>query len=93
MSMVVPYPTPVQPWSADPEQERLFRRILLSVLLAFGVMGYLVPHWTLPRIEVPWELDLPPRVARVIAERIEPVSRQQSTGQVAAPAPAPAPPS
>ena len=70
--MVVPFPHPVQPWSGDPQEERRFRRILLSVLLVFSVMGYVVPNWTLPRIEVPWELELPPRIARVIAERIEP---------------------
>ena len=89
--MVVPYPQPVQPWSGDPEEERRFRRILLIVLLVFTALGYLVPNWTLPRIEVPWQLELPPRIARVIAERIEPLSRQPSTGQVVAPAPAPAP--
>ena len=89
--MVVPFPHPVQPWSGDPQEERRFRRILLSVLLVFSVMGYVVPNWTLPRIEVPWELELPPRIARVIAERIEPVSRETATGQVAVPAPAPAP--
>jgi TonB family protein len=88
--MVVPFPHPVQPWSGDPEEERRFRRILLTVLLVFSVMGYVVPNWTLPRVEVPWELELPPRIARVIAERIEPVSRQTATGQVAVPAPAPA---
>ena len=88
--MVVPFPHPVQPWSGDPEEERRFRRILLTVLLVFSVMAYVVPNWTLPRIEVPWELELPPRIARVIAERIEPVSRQTATGQVAVPAPAPA---
>ena len=88
--MVVPFPHPVQPWSGDPEEERRFRRILLTVLLVFSVMGYVVPNWTLPRIEVPWELELPPRIARVIAERIEPVSRETATGQVTVPAPAPA---
>jgi TonB family protein len=89
--MVVPFPQPVQPWSGDPEEERRFRRILLTVLLVFSVIGYVVPNWTLPRIEVPWELELPPRIARVIAERIEPVSRETATGQVAVPAPDPAP--
>lgn len=89
--MVVPYPQPVQPWSGDPEEERRFRRILLIVLLLFSVMGYLVPNWTLPRIELPWELDLPPRIARVMAERSEPVARQTPSGPVVAPEPASAP--
>ena len=89
--MVVPYPQPVQPWSGDPEEERRFRRILLIVLLLFSVTGYVVPNWTLPRIELPWELELPPRIARVMAERIEPVAQQTASGPVAAPEPASAP--
>lgn len=85
--MVVCYPQARQPWSGSREEDRRFRRILLAVLLVFGVMSYLVPHWTLPPPEAPWQPDLPPRIARLIAERLEPAPRQGATAQRTAPAP------
>jgi protein TonB len=85
--MVVCYPQARQPWSGNREEDRRFRRILLAVLLVFGIMSYLVPHWTLPPLETPWEPDLPPRIARLIAERLEPAPRQGATAQRTAPAP------
>ena len=85
--MVVCYPQARQPWSGNREEDRRFRRILLAVLLVFGIMSYLVPHWALPPLETPWEPDLPPRIARLIAERLEPAPRQGATAQRTAPAP------
>jgi len=84
--MVVCDPQPVQPWTRDREEERRFRRILTAVLACFVVAGYLVTIWNLPPVEIPmWERELPPRIARLVTERLKPAPPPVTTGSPAMP--------
>jgi protein TonB len=84
--MVVCDPQPVQPWTRDREEERRFRRILTAVLACFVAAGYLVTSWTLPPVAIQvWERELPPRIARLVTERLKPAPPPATTGSPAVP--------
>ncbi len=61
-------------WSGSQEEDRRFRRIFGAVLVPFFVVGYIVPHLSVPRIEVAPEEDPPRRIVRIIEERVEPAA-------------------
>ena len=64
------------PWSISAEDERRFRKVLITVLLLTIVLGVAIP--LLPLVKKPIEkaIELPPRVAKLIFEKhIEPKSR------------------
>jgi len=82
--MAAYYLQPVLPWSGPQGEDRRFRLILAGVLTVFFVIGYIVPYLPVPKLEAAWEVDFPPRFARIIADRIEPAtlptaSRQPTT--------------
>ena len=60
---------PILPWSVSPEVERRFRRILRVNLVAFLVLGIIMPLLPLTQIERPVEDILPPRLAKLMLEK------------------------
>jgi len=79
------------PWSGLQEEDRRFWLILAAVLTVFFVIGYVVPSLQLPKVEPAWETVLPPRLARIIEEGIEPASRSPAPEQPATQKPVTAP--
>ncbi|MEN8761951.1 MAG: AgmX/PglI C-terminal domain-containing protein [Thiogranum sp.] len=57
------------PWSISAEDERRFRKVLITVLLLTITLGVAIP--LLPQIKKPLEkeIELPPRVAKLIFEK------------------------
>ncbi|MEN8801574.1 MAG: AgmX/PglI C-terminal domain-containing protein [Thiogranum sp.] len=57
------------PWSISAEDERRFRKVLITVLLLTIALGVAIP--LLPQIKKPLEkeIELPPRVAKLIFEK------------------------
>ena len=87
--MVVCYPQFMEPWQSSRVEDRRFRRILLAVLMLFGMLSYIVPNWELPQLPALLEEPrLPPRLARVITERMTPAPPPAATARSAAPDPA-----
>ncbi len=61
------------PWSISAEDERRFQRVLLGVLALTLVLGVLIPMLPVFKKPVEREVELPPRVAKLLFEkRIEP---------------------
>jgi TonB family protein len=61
------------PWSISAEDERRFRKVLITILLLTIALGVAIPM--LPQVKKPLEkeIELPPRVAKLIFEKhIEP---------------------
>jgi len=86
--MVVCYPQFMEPWQSSREEDRRFRRILLAVLMLFSMLSYIVPNWELPQLPALLEEPrLPPRLARVITERMTPAPPPAATARSAAPDP------
>ena len=57
------------PWSISAEDERRFRKVLITVLLLTIMLGVAIPM--LPQVKKPVEkaIELPPRVAKLIFEK------------------------
>lgn len=60
------------PWALSSEDERRFRRILLSVLALFGVLALVMPFLPVDQVEREQVVEVPPRLARIIMERRAP---------------------
>jgi len=66
------------PWSISAEDERRFRRILIAVLVFTIVTGIAIPLLPVFKKPVEQEVELPPRVAKLIFEkRTEPKPKPQ----------------
>jgi len=66
------------PWSISAEDERRFRRILIAVLVFTIVTGITIPLLPVFKKPVEQEVELPPRVAKLIFEkRTEPKPKPQ----------------
>lgn len=57
------------PWMVAPDEERRFRRILLSVCAAALCLSVLMPYLPVPEQERTVVEELPPRLAKLILER------------------------
>jgi len=57
------------PWSISAEEERRFRKVLITILLLTITLGVAIPM--LPQVKKPVEkeIELPPRVAKLIFEK------------------------
>jgi protein TonB len=54
------------PWSGLQDEDRRFRRILISTLIPFFVLGAMVTHLSAPSMDSLSDTDLPPRQAYLI---------------------------
>jgi protein TonB len=64
------------PWSISAEDERRFRKVLITVLLLTIVLGAAIPLLPLVKKPIEKEIELPPRVAKLIFEKqVEPKPR------------------
>lgn len=64
------------PWSISAEDERRFRKVLITVLLLTIVLGVAIPLLPLVKKPIEKEIELPPRVAKLIFEKhVEPKPR------------------
>ena len=61
----LPYRPAVMPWSAEGEDERRFRKVLLLSLLVSGLLGAGAHFWTLP-IPEDKPVEIPERLARLV---------------------------
>ena len=68
----LPYRTPVMPWSVHGEDESRFRKILLVVLIIAFLLGYLIPLWQKPVVEVEAKIEIPERLAKLLLEKKPP---------------------
>ncbi len=57
------------PWSVSAEEERRFRRVLLAVMAFTLALGIAIPYLPVFKKPVEQEVELPPRVARLIFEK------------------------
>jgi len=63
------YHCAVPPWSASPEDERRFRRILRAVLLVCLIAGVILPLLPRPQADRDHPEELPQRYAKMLLER------------------------
>lgn len=68
----LPYRAAVMPWSVHGEDENRFRKILLIVLLIAFMLGYLVPLWEKPVVEIEEKIEVPERLAKLLLEKKPP---------------------
>ena len=59
-------------WTFPEEDAERFRKILLSVLLAFLVLGILIPLLPSPQRDESMVEDVPPRLAKLMLEKKPP---------------------
>lgn len=64
----LPYRPTVMPWSKRGEEERRFRKVLLSTLLVSVLVGYTAHHWTLPLPEKDKPIEIPERLAKLVKQ-------------------------
>lgn len=57
------------PWSISPEDDRRFRHILLAIMVFTLAMGIVVPMLPVSKKPIEQEVELPPRVAKLIFEK------------------------
>jgi len=67
-----PYRAAVMPWSVHGEDENRFRKILLVVLLVAFMLGYLIPLWEKPVVEIEEKIEVPERLAKLLLEKKPP---------------------
>ena len=60
------------PWSTSPEDQRRFRRILITVLALTVLFGGIMPLLSVPPIPREKAEQLPPRLAKLILEKKQP---------------------
>lgn len=61
--------SPELPWVVTPEDERRFRRLLLTIVGVFLVLSIVMPLLPLPELPKREAVELPPRVAELILQR------------------------
>ncbi len=66
--MAVAIQTPGMPWDLSPEADARFQRILRYNLIAFLILGLLMPWLPLPQPEKNVAMELPPRMAKLLLE-------------------------
>lgn len=66
------YVYPVMPWSVHGEDEKRFRRILLSVLLIALLLGYLIPLWQIPVSVKEAKIEIPERLVKLLLKKKPP---------------------
>jgi outer membrane biosynthesis protein TonB len=62
----------VMPWTVHGEDENRFRKILLVVLIRAFLLGYLVPLWERPVVEIEEKIEVPERLAKLLIEKKPP---------------------
>ena len=84
--MAVALPQPVLPWSGAQEEDRRFRRILLTVLVAASILSAILRQLPLPWIEPELEIEEAASVVRILAQPIPlyAPAQEPETGPVAA---------
>jgi len=84
---------PAPPWLGLQAEDQRFRRILALVLVICFVMGGIIPNLQVPLVEPETDVNLPPRVVRIIAEprvsAVLPPTASQSATEIPATTPRP----
>jgi TonB family protein len=68
----LPYRAMAMPWTVHGEDENRFRKILLVVLIIAFLLGYLIPLWEKPVVEVEAKIEVPERLAKLLLEKKPP---------------------
>ena len=68
----IPYRAMAMPWSVHGEDENRFRKILLVVLIIAFLLGYLIPLWEKPVVEIEAKIEVPERLAKLLLEKKPP---------------------
>jgi len=68
----VPYQTMVMPWTIQGEDEKRFRKILLTTILVSLLLGYLIPLWNIPLPDRSEVVEIPERLAKLIVKKEPP---------------------
>ncbi|MEA2093255.1 MAG: AgmX/PglI C-terminal domain-containing protein [Pseudomonadota bacterium] len=79
------------PWMGPQADDHRFRRILAQVLVICFVIGGIIPVIQVPLVERETAVDLPPRLVRIIEDRIVPVMPPSAADQAATQRPVTAP--
>ncbi|MGF1612871.1 MAG: AgmX/PglI C-terminal domain-containing protein [Gammaproteobacteria bacterium] len=79
--MVFPLPNLALPWAGLRREDRRFRRILVSTLLTYCVLGAILGTFSLPSREGLSHPHLTPRIAYLIDQRPSPPASASSTQQ------------
>ncbi len=69
---VHPYTPMNLPWVRQGEDEQRFRRILIIVLLASLILGYLIPLWDIPLPDRDKPIIVPERLAKLLVKKEPP---------------------
>jgi TonB family protein len=68
----LPYRAMAMPWTIHGEDENRFRKILLVVLIIAFLLGFLIPLWEKPVVEVREKIVVPERLAKLLLEKKPP---------------------
>jgi len=74
---------PTLPWIASHAEDRRFRLILVQVLGVCFVIGGIIPTMEVPLLATEAAVDLPPRLVRIIEDRIVPAVPLPASAQPA----------
>lgn len=69
---VHPFTPMSMPWASQGEDEKRFRRILIVVLLASVILGYLIPLWNIPLPDRNEPVVIPERLAKLLVKKEPP---------------------